>query len=209
MDRVRQNGGTFGIVSAVVLAILFIMVFTSGFTPDVAADPAKALALIKESGSRWTLTGVLGVLGSLLAIIFVVGLYRALREKAPTRAYTVLLFGVLGSGGYALSSLVQWLGGAQVAGATDPVAAAHAWVAVNAISASVTGFGNAGVGAASLIAGWAITATGALSAGVGWLAVLAGIVSLLGLFTANAAVFVGSFVLTIIFLAWAGFELRR
>lgn len=208
MDRVRQNGGTFGIIAAVVLAVLFILVLTSGFQ-NVAADPAQALAFINASTGRWTFTGLLGVLGSLLAIVFVVGLYRAFRDKAPTRAYAVLLFGVLGSGGYALASLAQWLGGAQVAGTADQVAAAHAWVAVNAVATSLNGFGNAGVGASLLTAGWAATSTRALSSAVGWLAYLAGIVTVLGLFTANAVVFLGSFALIIIFLAWAGFELRR
>lgn len=209
MDRVRQNGGTFGIIAAVVLAVLFILVLTSGFTPNVAADPAQALSFITASTGRWTLTGLLGVLGSLFAVVFVAGLYRVLRDKAPTRAYAVLLFGVLGSGGYALSSLAQWLGGAQVAGTADQVAAAHAWVAVNAVATSMGGFGNAFVGASLLTAGWAATSTRALSSAVGWLAYLAGIVTVLGLFTANAVVFLGSFALIIIFLAWAGFELRR
>lgn len=209
MDRVRQNGGTFGIIAAVVLAVLFILVLTSGFTPNVAADPAQALSFITASTGRWTLTGLLGVLGSLFAVVFVAGLYRVLRDKAPTRAYAVLLFGVLGSGGYALSSLAQWLGGAQVAGTADQVAAAHAWVAVNAVATSMGGFGNAFVGASLLTAGWAVTSTRALSSAVGWLAYLAGIVTVLGLFTANAVVFLGSFALIIIWLAWAGYEMRR
>lgn len=208
MDRVRQNGGTFGIIAAVVLAVLFVVILTSGFDPRTA-DPAEALSFISQSSGRWTLAGVLGVLGSLFAIVFAVGLYRVLRDKAPTRAYAVLLFAVLGSGGYALSSLVQWLGGAQVAGTADQVAAAHAWVAVNAVATSMGGFGNTFVGASLLTAGWAATSTRALSSAVGWLAYLAGIVTVLGLFTANAVVFLGSFALIIIFLAWAGFELRR
>lgn len=208
MERVRQNGGTFGIISAVVFAVLFIVIITSGFDPRTA-DPSQALSFITQSSGRWTLAGVLGILGNLFAVVFVVGLYHLLRDKAPTRAYAVLLFGVLGSGGYGLAALVQWLGGAQVAGTADQVAASHAWVAVNAVATSLNGFGNAFVGAALLTAGWAITATRALSSGVGWLAYLAGILTVLGLFTANVVVFFGGFVLTIIWLAWAGYELRR
>jgi len=209
MDRVRQNGGTFGVISAVVLAVLFILVLTGGFTPQVAADPARALSFIKASGGRWLLTGVLGALGTLLAVVFTAGLYRALRDKAPTRAHAVLLLGVLGSGGYALSSLAQWVGGAQVAASTDAVAASHAWVAVNAMVSTFGAFGNAFVGAALLAAGWAITSTRALSSGVGWLAYISGIVTLLGLFTTTPLVFLGSFALIIIWLAWAGWEMRR
>lgn len=208
MDRVRQNGGTFGIVSAVILAVLFIVIITSGFDPR-AADPSQALSFITQSSGRWTLAGVLGVLGSLFAVIFVAGLYRLLRDKAPTRAYAVLLFGVLGSGGYALASLVQWLGGAQVARTADQVAASHAWVAVNAVATGLNGLGNASIGGVLLVAGWAITATRALSSAVGWLAYLTGILTVLGLFTANVVVFFGGFVLTIIWLAWAGYEMRR
>lgn len=111
MDRLRKNGGTFG----------------------------KALPIISQAGSRWVATGVLGVLGTLFAMLFTAGLFGALREKAPTRAHAVLLFGVLGSAGYALGSLTQWLGGTQVAAVKDQVAAGHAWIAVNALVTSFNG----------------------------------------------------------------------
>ncbi len=208
MERLRQNGGNFGIVAAVLLAVLFILVITSGLTPETTADPSKALPLILQMKALWTLTGLLGVMGSLFAVLFTVGLFSLFREKAPTRAYAVLLFGTLGSAGYALSSLGQWQGGALVAATKDQVAASYAWVAVNALVTSFNGFGNTFVGVALLVSGWAITATRALSSALGWVAYVAGILTLLGLFTANSAVFLLSFLLVIIWLAWAGFELR-
>ena len=208
MDRVRQNGGTFGIIAAVFFAILFLLVMTSGLRPEAFADPAKVLPLAR-AGGRWTITGLAGVLGTVFSTMFTVGLFAHLREKAPTRSYAILVFGVVGSVGYALGSLAQWIGGAQVAAATDQVAASHAWVALSAVVSSFNALGNAFVGAALLVAGWAISGTRALSSAVGWLAIITGVLTVLGLFTTNSALFLLSFLLVIVWIGWAGYEMRR
>ncbi|HLA24262.1 MAG TPA: hypothetical protein VJ206_02615 [bacterium] len=208
MDRVRRNGGTFGLVAAVIFAVLFLLVLTSGLTPGSLADPAKMLPRAKAGGT-WTLMGVAGVLGTIFSTLFTVGLFAHLREKAPTRAYAVLVFGVVGSAGYMLGSLAQWIGGAQVAGTADQVAASHAWVALAAVVASFNAMGSALIGAALLVAGWAITGTRALSNVVGWVAVGTGVLTVLSVFTPNAVVFLLSFLLVIVWLAWAGYEMRR
>ncbi|MDR7518824.1 MAG: hypothetical protein QN131_02850 [Armatimonadota bacterium] len=59
------------------------------------------------------------------------------------------------------------------------------------------------------MAGWAIISTGALASSLGWLAVVAGVVNILTLFAPTQPVlFFGSFILTIVWLAWAGSVLR-
>ncbi len=102
MDTLQRNAGNAGIVSAVLLAVLFILFLTSSLTPQTFGDPAKALPYVAGNVGRWTLTGVVGVLVVVFALVFTAGLYRRLREKAPTRAFAALLFAAVGSGGYAL-----------------------------------------------------------------------------------------------------------
>lgn len=210
MDKVQQNAGTAGIVAAVVLVLLFILFFTSGLDPETTADPAKALPLIAKMGSRWAVIGVAGVFGSALPMLFAVGLFRRLRDRAPTRASASLFLAVVGLTGFALGSLISWLGGAQLVATKDQVAANYAWVALNAVRMGTDGLGSAFAGASLIIGGWAIIATRALPTAVGWLGVVAGVVTvLLVLAPASPALFFGSFILTIIWLAWAGNALRR
>lgn len=212
MNRLQRNAGSAGIVSAVMLALLFVLFFNSGLDFQSINDPGKALPAFTQSQGRWIITGVTGVLGSAFAILFIAGLYFKLRDGAPTRATTVLLLAVLGSTGFALNSLLIWLGGLHLAAraAADQVAATHAYVAVAAVSLGLTGLGNAFVGAALVIAGWAISTTKTLSIGLAWLGIVAGISTVLLLFAPTSSLLnLASFILIIVWLAWAGIELRR
>ncbi len=212
MNTLQRNAGTAGVVSAVMLALLFVLFFNSGLDFQSINDPGKALPTFAKSQGRWIVVGIAGVLGSAFAILFTAGLYLKLRDGAPTRAATVLLLAVLGSTGFALNSLLIWLGGLYLAAraAADQIAATHAYIAVTAVSLGLTGLGNAFVGAALVIAGWAISATKALSTGLGWLGIVAGIITVLLLFAPTSSVLnLASFVLIIVWLAWAGTELRR
>ena len=212
MNTLQRNGGTMGVLSAVVFAVLFLLFITSGLDFQTMNDPSKALPAFSQSPGRWVATGLVGVVGSAVEIVFTAGLFIKLRERAPTRAATVLLLAVVGSTGFALSSLLQWLGGLQLAARlpTDQVAASHAYVALASVNQAFFGLGNAFVGAALIIGGWAITTTKALSTGVGWLAYVTGIVTALLLFVPSSAFLnFASFALVIIWLAWAGVELRR
>ncbi len=60
MDRLQRNGGTFGILAGVALALLFAAFATSGITPDTFGDPAKALPVIREQAARLKLIGLFG-----------------------------------------------------------------------------------------------------------------------------------------------------
>jgi len=46
MVRVQQNGGTAGFITAICLALLFILFASSGLDMQTAQDPAKALPLV-------------------------------------------------------------------------------------------------------------------------------------------------------------------
>jgi len=157
------------------------------------------------------LTGVIGALVAAFAIVFTIGLSNRLREQAPTRASALLYFVIVGLGGYALSSLLQWIGGSQLVdyAAKDQVGAGHAWVALYAVAVGADALGNAFVGAALLVAGWAVISTAALNPIAGWVAVIAGVLSVVSVFaTTSFPVFIGTIVFDVIWLAWAGFELR-
>jgi hypothetical protein len=211
MERLQHNGGTAGLVAAVLVALGFVLFMTTGFDPQSAMDPAKALQFIAQQGGRWAITNIVFALGAAVAVLFTAGLASRLREKAPTRSVALLYFAIIALASYALASLVQWQGGGQLARymAADQVAANHAWVAVAAVARGIDSLGNGFIGAAEVIAGWAITATGALPAGVGWLALATGVVTFLQLFIGVPALFFLSLILTVVWLAWTGNELRR
>lgn len=211
MQRVESNGGTAGLITAALLVVLFLLFFTSGLDPQTAADPAKAIPLVSQKSGVFAVIGVLSVLAAAFTFVFAVGIYARLREKAPTRAAASLGFALLGLTGYALTGLVTWQGGKQLVElfSKDQVAASHAWVALNAATTGFSALGMAFVGASVLVAGWAIVGTAALSTALGWLAVIAGVVSIIGLFSTSSALFLVGEVLFIAWLAWGGSQLRR
>lgn len=89
------------------------------------------------------------------------------------------------------------------------MASAHAWVAVHALNDAFFGFGSLFVGLSVLLAGWAITATGGMSSGLGWYGVVTGAVGVLNAVApAVTVLFLGSIVLPVIWLLWAGNTLR-
>src|SRR3989337_938267 len=89
-------------------------------------------------------------------------------------------------------------------------ALASLYVAGSAVALSFNTMANAVTGAALLVAAWAIIATGALRPLLGWVAVVAGVLNLALVIGAEGELFfIGSLLFTIIWLVWAGFELRR
>lgn len=213
VGTLQRNAGTAGIVAAVLLAVGVILFFSSGLAdPQTAADPAKALAKIAESPSRRALTSIVFAVSLAFAAVFLAGLYSRLREKAPTRAAAMLYFGLFGLAGFLFISMVQWLGGNHLASyvAKDQVAASHAYVALYAITQGANGLGNAFIGASLAIAGWAIIGTGALPATIGWVGVVGGVLTVIAVFAPTSnVVFLASTVLSVVYLYWAGSQLRR
>lgn len=210
MDRIQRNGGTAGVIAGLLLALLFVLFFTMG-QDLMSPNPSTTLALVTQKWSQFRLASLVGLLTVGFAVPFTVGIATRLRDSAPTRARALLYLVLIGLAGHGLGSALGWFGGQQVIqyATTDRTGALHAWAAISAVNASVSMLGNGFTGAGTLIAGWAILSTNALSAGVGWVGVIAGVVQILALFTAAPAVFLGGFVLTIVWLLYAGYALMQ
>ncbi len=211
MDRLQQNGGTAGIVTAICLALLFVMFVSTGFDPQTMQDPARAIPVLSQKAGTFAVLGVLGVLAAGFGLVFTIGLFARLRDAAPTRAAALLGLAFVGLTSHALGSALLWQGGRVIVSvsANDQTAANHAWIALSAVAHSLNGLGNAFTGGSILVAGWAIVGTGAMPSALGWIAVLAGVVELLQWLTAQQALMGLAFLLTIIWLAWGGSQLRR
>ncbi len=211
MERLQHHGGTAGYVSAFCLLVFLVLSFGVPGTGATYADPARALASIAGDRGLWRLSNLASILASGLAVVFTVGLWARLREPAPTRATVVLYLAVIGLGGYTLSGFVLWKGGLAMASymAKDQVAATHAWLALDFMARGAADVGNAFVGAALMIVGWAIVNTGALSRSVGWLAGVTGILTLAVIRPFSHKLEIVQAFVTIIWLAWAGRELRK
>lgn len=212
MSPRRQTAGTMGIVAGIGLLVLTFLFFTSGATPATFNDPGKALSFLKESAGRLRMISYLAIITVATAIVFIAGLASVLHDKAPTRATAVLYFGLVGMAGHTFAAFTYlfahpWL---VATAATDQVSAAHAYVAVNGLSMAMDSIGNFFVGLSTLMAGWAITATQSLGMALGWFGVLTGVVAgLAGLVPQVGALYMGSFVLPMVWLIWAGSVLRR
>ncbi len=211
MDRVQHNGGTAGIITAICLALLFVLFVSSGLDPQTAQDPAKAIPLLTQKASVFAAIGVLGVLAAGFGLVFTIGLFARLRDRAPTRAAAALGLAIVGLTAHAIGSTLLWQGGQFLVTVStkDQVGASHAWIAASAVAQSLNGLGNAFTGASILVAAWAVVATGAMSPGLGWIGVVAGAVEILQLFSPAQALMGIAFLLTIIWLAWGGSQLRQ
>lgn len=213
MDRLQRNAGTAGFVAALLLLVEFILSFVIPGTGTTFTDPARTLSFVAQNRWLWRLNGVVGVLTAGFAVLFALGIWSRLREPAPTRGTVSLYLATIGLGGYALADFILWKGGAAVASFTsrDPVAAAHAWLALHYAARGATDVGNAFVGAAEILAGWAIAETGALSRSIGRMGVLVGVLTLVVIVSVPAVHLFEllQVLLTIVWLAWAGSALRK
>lgn len=208
----QQSAGTAGIVAGIILAVLFVLYITSGATMETFVDPATALPFFTRESGRVQAIALLAMAIVAPAAIFIAGFAAKLRDQTPTRATGVLYLGLLGLTGHGLGAVLFWSGLPTLVSRAgmDQVAANHAWVAVNALSTTLDGFGNLFVGLSILLAGWAVTAGGGgLSPALGWYGVVAGVVTALATLAPGVEiVMMGSFVLPIVWLLWAGNALR-
>jgi hypothetical protein len=212
MDRVQRNGGTAGIVGAVILVLAFLAFMSTGLDPEAASDPSKAVAVITQRPSQFAAAGILFAIGTLVTLVFTVGLNSRLREPAPTRAAAFLYLAIVGIAGYVLDSILLWQGMPVIAAsaAKDQVAAGQTWLALNAVHLTFDAVGGTSVGAAQVVAGWAILQTRAMGTALGWLSIVTGVVTILALFArASMVLYLASFVLLVVWLAWTGSALRR
>jgi hypothetical protein len=154
--------------------------------------------------------GVLGLLAAGFGIVFTFGIWARLREKSPTRAVATLGFAFVGLVCHAAASGLLWQGGALLAAlyGKDQTMAGHAWAAVGAVNQGLMATANAFTGSAVLVAGWAIVDTKVMNATLGWVAVIAGILQILQLFSSSMALLGLGLLGAIIWLAWGGAQLR-
>jgi hypothetical protein len=211
MDRVQSNGGTAGIITAICLVALIILFASSGLDMQTAQDPAKALPVLGQKANTFATIGILGLLAVGFGLVFTLGLYARLRDKAPTRAAASLGFAFVGLTTRALGAALLWQGGAMVVGlaSKDQTTAANTWIAMGAINQGLMATADAFTGTSALVAGWAIVATGVMSAALGWVAIIAGILEILQVFISQMALMAAGFLFVIVWLAWGGVQLRR
>src|SRR5437879_6686892 len=146
MNPRPQTAGTAGIIAGVLLAVLLILFMTSGMRPEAMADPGKMMAYAGQNAGRWRNMAFLGILTTIAAVFYFLGLAARLRDCTPSRSTGVLYFSIQGIGGHGLGAALQRVGDPLVAGASDAVAAPHAWVALNAVHAGLETFGSIGTG---------------------------------------------------------------
>ncbi len=208
----QDTAGLSGIIAGIALAVATVIFFTMGATADTFRDPGKALPFLTQNLARIRVLALLFMLTIGFAVPFVAGVAAALRERTPTRATAALYFGLLGLAGHGIGTLLFWsaVPAMTAYAATDQVAASHAWVALNALGGTVDGVGNLFSGLFILLAGWAAVASGAFSGALGWYGVVAGILVVLAVLAPSVEIlYLGSFVLPVIWLVWAGSALRR
>ncbi len=211
MNALQRNAGIAGYVAAVLLALFVVLNFNAPNTDTTFSDPAKTLAFISGNRWLWRAINIAGLLVAGVSVLFAAGLWSRLREPAPTRATVGLYLALIGLGGYALANLILWKGGVNMAALTtrDQVAANHAWLALHFAARSAVDVGNAFVGAALLLFGWSIIGTKAMPSAIGWVGVLGGILTLVTIIPLSVFLDLASSVVIIIWLAWAGSNLRR
>ncbi|MGH2405593.1 MAG: hypothetical protein ACRDGN_14205 [bacterium] len=211
MDQVERNGGTAGLILGVLLALLFIMFLALGMDA-MSEDPATSLVATARKWPMYAAVSLVGVLATGFAVPFVVGIAARLRDPAPTRARALLYLTLIGLAAYGLGSIVMWIGGNKVVlyAAKDQTGAVTMWLALRAVTDSLSFAGSAFTGAGAAVAGWAIVTTRAMGMGVGWVGIGAGFLSMLSLLAPSAFVIgLGGFFLTIIWALWAGSALRQ
>jgi len=211
MERLPRYSGTAGIISAFLLLLFLILGFVVPGTGATFADPVRTLTFIAQNRWEWRIANLLTALVAGLAVVFTAGLRNRLREPAPTRAMLVLYTALIGLGGYALASFILWKGGNAMASylAKDQVAATHAWLALHFAARGAADVGNAFVGVALILAGWAIAETGAITRSTGRLGIVTGLMTLVVIVPLARWIELVQAVLTIAWLAWTGSELRK
>src|SRR5437867_7167509 len=179
MERLPRYSGTAGIISAFLLLLFLILGFVVPGTGATFADPVRTLTFIAQNRWEWRIANLLTALVAGLAVVFTAGLRNRLREPAPTRAMLVLYTALIGLGGYALASFILWKGGNAMASylAKDQVAATHAWLALHFAARGAVAVGNAFVGVALILAGWAIAETGAITRSAARLGIVTGLMT--------------------------------
>lgn len=74
--------GTFGLVTAVLIALFIILSFAGGVPPALDENPQKIMKYFQDNEGLHKITGIIGVLILATAPLWFLGLYSALRDRA-------------------------------------------------------------------------------------------------------------------------------
>ncbi len=218
MSPSLKNAGIAGIFTGLFLAGEFGFFMLSGFSPEKFNNPSTAMMVLRDSELFLRLAVLFGAAGVAVRMIYVAGLAAKLKAKTPTAAVATLYFGILGGVGHGLVALSFYIGIPMflALAATNPESATNAWGAFTAITSGFQGFGNFLLGLMLMVVGWATISHKVLPVGIGWVAIIAGIATLLGVFTSGTSlafigfmVFMPSLILAMIFDIWTGFALLK
>jgi hypothetical protein len=218
MNPKLRAAGIAGVLTGVALAGEFTFFMMSGYNPQVFNDPAAALTFLRDGGDYIRTAVLFGAAGVAFRTIFLLGLAARLQQETPTRAYAALYFGLIGGAGHGLVALSFYLGIPMLLALAgrDPAAASNAWGAYTIMISAFEGLGNFLISLMLLAAGWAIASYRTLPVGAGWVGLLAGLATLIRVFTTGTplaalgfALFFPSLILAAVFDIWAGLALWR
>jgi hypothetical protein len=218
MNPGGRVAGAAGMIAGVLLVFETSCFLLSGWSPAAFADPAQAIALLRQGGNMLRAAAVFGFVGLVATTYLIAGLAFALHGTAPGRATRVLYFGLVGVAGHSLVPLGLWTG---IPAFLDfaskyPVVAGRGWVTFAAVSDAAHGIGSLFMGAAMLLAGWAMAAGRDVSPAAGWVGVAAGVLTVASLIVigtpgegVGVLLFLPTLALTVAFRFWTGAALWR
>lgn len=218
MNPKLRSAGIAGILTGVALVGEFIFFMISGYNPQSLNDPATALTFLQERGVYIRAAVLFGAAGVAFRTFFVSGLAANLYARTPTQAVATLYFGLLGGAGHGLVALSFYIGIPILItlAAMDAAAARNAWGAYTTIVSGFEAFGNFLIALMLLAAGLAMISEKAMPVGLGWVGLLAGIATLVRVFTTGTplaglafAAFFPSLLLAGLFDVWAGISILR
>lgn len=213
----QTASGWCGIASGIGLVVEAAFWMASGWTPSTFADPSAAVDFLSTGGTQLRWAVLAGFINLALLVVFNVGLSKRLADRAPTLASATLWFGMIGITLHLLVPMSHWYGVPVLldAAARDKDAAQAAWTAFHIVGHEAAGGGGKlFMGLSMLTAGWAMVAHRALSPWLGWCALLAGVTTVLTVFSPDTplsqlanGLFLPSLLLSIVFRMWAGTSL--
>ncbi len=216
MDSRLRITGLAGILAGLGLAIELTLFMGSGWTPDTFGGAAEALTFLQNGGTYLRAAVFAGAINLVFTTLLVDGLASMLRAVTPTRAAATLYFGLIGIAGHGLVPLGLWLGVPTFAelATRDQQVAAGAWGGFGAFLSGAGGLGYLFLGLSMATAGWAMVSDKRMSTFAGWVGLAAGTATVVNVLAAKTpldalatAALMPALVLTIVFRAWAGYEL--
>ncbi len=207
MKAMLRVGGVCGILYCLALIVGFAALMSAGASErDVeVGQPAEYLATMSAGSTSITAALCLFNSAAVLCLVFVLGIYEVLADYGPWRR--VALLGAVSSSFLFLTSNLV------LHGVVSGIAAQYENADVNSlpIAAALVAIRNHAalwgylvLGVTALLLGIGVLRTGAVAAWLGWVAILAGILSAVGILAPLAGVFTALHTIgLILFGVWA------